>query len=69
VGLFSGLTEAAVRKPTVSDTETISADVASIKGIYRNRIGRALLVFFLSSLGGAVGNFISIPSIAGLLAR
>ncbi|MDR1575732.1 MAG: TraB/GumN family protein [Treponema sp.] len=68
VGIFSGLTEAAVRKPRVSDTETISADVASLRGIYRNRISRALLVFFLSSLGGVIGNFISIPAIAGLLA-
>jgi pheromone shutdown-related protein TraB len=69
VGLFSGLVEASLRKPRVSDTETISADVASLKGIYRNRISRALLVFFLSSLGGAIGNFISIPAIAGLLVR
>jgi pheromone shutdown-related protein TraB len=68
VGIFSGLTEAAVRKPRVSDTETISEDVTSLRGIYRNRISRALLVFFLSSLGGVIGNFISIPAIAGLLA-
>ena len=69
VGLFSGLVEATLRKPRVSDAETISEDVASLKGIYRNRISRALLVFFLSSLGGAVGNFISIPAIAGLLVK
>ncbi|MDR1586885.1 MAG: TraB/GumN family protein [Treponema sp.] len=69
VGLFSGLVEAAMRKPRVSDTQTISEDVASLKGIYRNRITRALLVFFLSSLGGAVGNFISIPALAGLLTK
>jgi pheromone shutdown-related protein TraB len=69
VGFFSGLMEATVRKPRVSDTETISADVASLKGVYRNRISRALLVFFLSSLGGAIGNFISIPAIAGLLVK
>ncbi|MDR2134014.1 MAG: TraB/GumN family protein [Treponema sp.] len=69
VGLFSGIVEAAMRKPRVSDTQTISEDVASLKGIYRNRITRALLVFFLSSLGGAIGNFISIPALAGLLAK
>jgi pheromone shutdown-related protein TraB len=69
IGLFSGLTEAAVRKPRVSDTETISEDITSLKGVYRNRISRALLVFFLSSLGGAVGNFISIPAIAELLVK
>ena len=69
VGLFAGIVEATFRKPRVCDTETLSADVASLKGIYRNRISRALLVFFLSSLGGAIGNFISIPALAGLLAR
>ena len=69
VGLFSGLVEATFRKPRVTDAETISADVASLRGIYRNRISRALLVFFLSSLGGAIGNVISIPAIAGLLVR
>ena len=69
VGLFSGLTEAWLRKPRVSDTETISEDVTSLKGVYRNRISRALLVFFLSTLGGAAGNIISIPSLAGLLVK
>jgi pheromone shutdown-related protein TraB len=69
VGLFSGVVEAALRKPRVSDAQNIARDVGSVKGIYRNRISRALLVFFLSSLGGAVGNFIAIPSLAGLLAK
>jgi pheromone shutdown protein TraB len=69
VGLFSGITEATIRKPRVSDTQTISDDVSSLRGIYRNRITKALLVFLLSSLGGAVGNFISIPSLAGLLMK
>jgi pheromone shutdown-related protein TraB len=67
VGLFSGLTEAALRKPKVTDAQNISEDITSIKGVYRNRITRALLVFLLSTLGGAVGNFISIPSLAGQL--
>jgi pheromone shutdown protein TraB len=69
VGLFSGVVEATLRKPRVLDTQTISDDIGSLKGIYRNRITRALLVFFLSSLGGAIGNFISIPSLASLLVK
>ncbi|MDR1956974.1 MAG: TraB/GumN family protein, partial [Treponema sp.] len=69
VGLFAGLTEVSLRKPRVSDTQSIAEDVTSLKGIYRNRISRALLVFFLSSLGGALGNFISIPSLASLLVK
>jgi pheromone shutdown-related protein TraB len=69
VGLFSGVVEATMRKPRVSDTQTLSDDIGNIKGIYRNRITKAFLVFFLSSIGGAVGNFISIPSLASLLAK
>ena len=69
VGLFSGVTEATVRKPRVQDAQTISDDVASLQGIYRNRITRALLVFLLSSIGGMAGNFIAIPSLAGLLGK
>jgi pheromone shutdown-related protein TraB len=69
VGLFSGLVEAALRKPRVSDAENLSADAASLKGIYRNRISHALLVFFLSTLGGAIGNFISIPALVNLLQK
>ncbi|GHV92771.1 pheromone shutdown protein [Spirochaetia bacterium] len=65
VGLFSGVVEATLRKPRVSDTQTIADDVTSIRGIYHNRITRALLVFFLSTLGGAAGNIISIVTNAG----
>ena len=67
VGLFSGITEATVRPPQVGDAQQISSDVTSIKGIYKNRITKALLVFFLSSLGGAIGNFVSIPALIQVL--
>jgi pheromone shutdown-related protein TraB len=60
VGVLSGITEALVRKPRVADAQSLSGDVTSLRGIYRNRITRALLVFFLSTLGGALGNMISI---------
>jgi pheromone shutdown-related protein TraB len=69
VGFFSGIVEATLRKPRVTDAETIFDDVTSLRGMYRNRITRALLVFLLSSIGGAVGNFISIPALAGLLVK
>jgi len=67
VGLFSGLIQITFSKPRVSDLQNITEDITSIKGIYKNRIAKALLVFFLSSLGGAIGNFISFPAIVGLL--
>jgi pheromone shutdown protein TraB len=67
VGLFSGITEASLRRPRVSDIQAIADDVSSLRGIYRNRVTRALLVFFLSTLGGAVGNFIALPFLVRLL--
>jgi len=69
VGILSGLAQATVRKPRVADAENISEDVASLRGVYRNRISRVLLVFFLSSLGSSIGTFVSIPAIAGLLVK
>jgi pheromone shutdown-related protein TraB len=67
VGMFSGLVQAMFRKPCVSDAAAINDDISSLKGIYKNRITRVLLVFFLSSLGGALGNFISIPWLTALV--
>ena len=69
IGIISGLIQAAVRKPRVMDAQTISEDITSLRGIYRNRISRALLVFFFSSLGSSIGTFVSIPAIAGLLVK
>ena len=67
VGILSGLVQATLRKPRVSDVQDIMEDTSSFKGWYKNRITRALLVFFLSSLGSSIGTFVSIPVIAGLL--
>jgi pheromone shutdown protein TraB len=64
VGLFAGLTEAFMRKPRVSDFESLAEDVTSFRGFWRNRVTRVLLVFLLSSLGGMTGNFIAIPMLA-----
>ncbi|HPO03834.1 MAG TPA: TraB family protein, partial [Treponemataceae bacterium] len=69
VGLFSGLAQAWARKPRVVDMETLATDAGSVKGFYRNRISHVLLVFFLSSLGGAIGNFIAVPALIGTLVK
>jgi pheromone shutdown-related protein TraB len=64
VGLFAGIAEAFFRKPRVRDLENLAEEIASIKGFYRNRVTHILLIFFLSSLGGAIGNFIALPLLA-----
>jgi pheromone shutdown-related protein TraB len=61
IGLFTGVAEAFLRKPRVKDVESLSEDVASFRGFYTNRVTHILIVFFLSTLGAAIGNMITIP--------
>ncbi|OJF76342.1 MAG: conjugal transfer protein TraB [Treponema sp. CETP13] len=67
VGLFTGIVQAWVKKPKVSDMEHLVEDAGSLKGIYHNRITHVLLVFLLSSIGGAIGNIIAVPSLVSAL--
>lgn len=57
VGIVAGIVQAAICKPQVKDLETLSDDAGSIKGFYKNKILRILLVFLLSSVGSSIGTF------------
>jgi pheromone shutdown-related protein TraB len=63
IGFIAAYVEALVHRPQVSDFQSLNDDIMSIRGFYRNKVTRILLVFFLASVGGAVGNFISIATI------
>jgi pheromone shutdown-related protein TraB len=68
VGVLTGLIEYKFRKPKVEDFEKISEDITTFKGFYKNRIIHILVVFFLSSMGGLVGNYIFLfPAAADLI--
>ena len=67
IGLFTGVAEAFLRKPRVRDLEGLAEDVATFKGFYTNRVTHILIVFFLSTLGAAIGNIIAITWLAALL--
>ena len=58
IGFCTAIVQAIMCKPKVSDIETLQEDVTSIRGFYKNRILRTLLVFILSSLGSTLGTFI-----------
>ena len=67
VGLFTGVLEAALRRPRVMDFEKLNDDLATMRGFFRNRFTHVLVVFFLSSVGSAVGTFLGgIPLVASL---
>lgn len=69
VGIFTGIVQAVICKPKVSDIETLHDDVSSLKGWYKNRVLKVLLVFFLSSLGSAIGTFVAAGNMASLLSK
>ncbi len=61
VGFVSGALEGWLRKPQVQDFENLKEDTKTVKGFYRNRFTHALVVFFLTSLGSAIGTFVALP--------
>ncbi|MGN0729332.1 TraB/GumN family protein [Treponema sp.] len=69
IGFVSGIVQALVKKPSVGDMENLQADSSSIKGFYKNRILRVLLVFFLSSIGSSIGTFIGGASFISIFSR
>ena len=57
-GWFAGLTEALVRKPSISDFENLTDDIHTVKGFWRNKVTRILLVVVFVNLGSTVGTII-----------
>ena len=60
-GWVSGLVEAFSRRPKVKDFENLPQDIASVKGFWRNKVTRILLVVVFTNLGSALGTFVAIP--------
>ncbi|BBO85185.1 TraB/GumN family protein [Desulfosarcina ovata] len=60
-GWVSGIVEAFSRKPKVKDFESLPKDILSVKGFWRNKVTRILLVVVFTNLGSAVGTFVAIP--------
>lgn len=57
-GWFAGLAQAYVRRPSVKDFETLSEDVFSVRGFWKNKVSRILLIVVLSNLGSTLGTVI-----------
>ena len=67
-GAVGALVEARLREPTYADFMALRDDVRTVRGWYRNRVGRVLLVFMLTCLGTMIGEWIGIVRIFGRLA-
>jgi pheromone shutdown-related protein TraB len=63
-GWIAALCEALLRRPRVMDLESILDDMTSLRGWYRNRVSRVLLVMILVNLMGIVGSILGVKALA-----
>ncbi len=66
-GFVAAGVELYLRKPKVRDFSTLRHDVTELKGWWRNRVSRTLLVFLMATLGSAAGTWVAGFRIAGAL--
>lgn len=60
-GWVAGLVEVFSRKPKVRDFEKLPEDILSIRGFWKNKITRILLVVVFTNIGSSLGTFVAIP--------
>ncbi|HHW07325.1 MAG TPA: TraB/GumN family protein [Clostridia bacterium] len=58
-GWFAGLTEAFLKKPSVKDFQSMSEDIHTLKGFWRNKVTHILLVVALANLGSSIGTVVA----------
>lgn len=63
-GWVAGLVETFIGKPKVKDFENLPADILSLKGFWKNKITRILLIVVFTNLGSSLGAFVAIPLMA-----
>ena len=58
-GMVTAGAELMLRKPRVGDFGSLRHDTTKVRGWWRNRVSRTLLVFLLSTLGSAAGTYLA----------
>ncbi|MDJ0860947.1 MAG: TraB/GumN family protein [Gammaproteobacteria bacterium] len=58
-GMVTAFIEIFMRKPSVGDFSRLRSDTTHLRGWWRNRVTRTLLVFMLSTLGSVVGTYLA----------
>ena len=66
-GMFSALVELRLRKPAYPDFLALRDDAQTLRGWYRNRVTRVVLVFMLTNLGTVAGEWMAGARIFGKL--
>lgn len=66
-GWVAGLVEAVLKRPRVSDLETIADDMGTLRGWFRNRVSKILLIMALTNLLGTLGALVGIRVVASMI--
>ena len=66
-GWVSGLVEAFASRPKVRDLQRLPTDILTIKGFWKNKLTRVLLVVVFTNLGSTIGTLVAIPLMLKLL--
>jgi len=66
-GWVAGLVEVFIGKPKVRDFESLPDDISSVKGFWRNKITRILMIVVFTNIGSSLGAFIAIPMMVRVL--
>ncbi|HBF43476.1 MAG TPA: TraB family protein [Desulfobacteraceae bacterium] len=67
-GWVAGIVEVILRKPKVKDFTNLTEDILSLKGFWKNKITRILLVVVFTNIGSSLGAFVAIPLMAKVFA-
>jgi len=60
-GWVAGITEATMRKPQVKDFMNLRDDIISLRGFFRNKITRILIIVAVVNITTSLGTFAAIP--------
>jgi len=58
-GWVTGLVEATIRKPVVQDINNIPKDIFTVKGFFKNRFLKVLLIVIMANIGSSIGSFVA----------
>ncbi len=69
VGMFTGMAEAGLKKPRVKDFETISDDISTFRGWFRNKVLHTFTVFFATTFGSIIGTVLTFPVVLRIFGK
>ena len=68
-GWFAGMTESYMRKPKVEDFELLPKDLKSLKGLWRNKVTKILMVVVFANIGSSLGAWLGGLNIIGIFLK